>query len=80
MTASQLIAALPSGRPPRYTKLPDAVWWQAAALFEREAGKVRLRTLCVECRVNHRTAWRMREYLRDAQIFATESLNHSPSS
>ncbi len=71
MTAERLIAAMPGGRPPRGTKLRHTVWWQAAALFDREAGKVLLRTLCAECGVSHRTAWRMRESLRDAaQIVA----------
>ena len=76
MTANPSSDVPPFVQPPRHSKLPREIWSQAAALFDREAGKVRLRVLCAECGVSHRTAWRMREHLRDARQFATERSRH----
>jgi hypothetical protein len=79
MTAARLIAALPGGAPPRGTKLPPETWWRAARLYDSTAGKVRLRALCESCGISHRTAWRLREYLRDADQVAARRETLSPT-
>jgi hypothetical protein len=77
LTAEQMIAVLPGGIPPRGSKLAAPVWRIAATLFERHSGNVRLRMLCSECGVSHRTAWRMRETFRDAaQLVMERRMQH----
>jgi hypothetical protein len=66
MTGEMLIAAFLGGRPPRGTKLAPSVWQQAATLFAEYEGKLTLREIREECGVSHKTAWRIRELLRDA--------------
>lgn len=66
MTGDMLIAAFFQGRPPRRTKLAASVWQHAANIFAESGGRVKLRELCDQCKVSHRTAWRIRDLLRDA--------------
>jgi hypothetical protein len=66
MTGDMLIAAFCEGRPPRRTKLASSVWHHAANLFAEQRGRLKLRVICEECSVSYRTAWRIREMLRDA--------------
>lgn len=72
MSAHQLMARLPGGNPPRYSKVAAAKWRLAAQLFAKSEGRVRLRILCDECGVSHRTAWRIREALRDSAAVLRE--------
>lgn len=62
--------------PPRYTKLSRHAWEQASKLYAAHNGRVTLRTLCVACKVSHRTAWRMREVLRDREQVLRETKRH----
>jgi hypothetical protein len=66
MNAALLIESLPDGRPPRGSKLGASTWYRAADLFAAHDGKVRLRIISEQCHVSHKTAWRLRETLRDA--------------
>jgi predicted transcriptional regulator len=66
MTGDMLIAAFFEGRPPRRTKLALSIWHQAANVFVAQQGRLKLRVICEECGVSYRTAWRIREMLRDA--------------
>jgi hypothetical protein len=78
MTGHQLIAAFFEGRPPRGTKLAFSVWQQAANLFAANEGCLRLRVICEECGVSYRTAWRIREMLRDtAQVIREQDVRSS---
>lgn len=78
LNAQQLLAHLPGGFPPRYTKLAPSTWRRAAQLFAKRGGTVSLRVLCSECGVSHRTAWRMREALRDSDQILKERRHLGP--
>jgi Homeodomain-like domain len=78
MTGDTLIAAFFEGRPPRCTKLAASVWRQAANLFVESQGRLKLREICEECGVSHRTAWRIRELLRDAAQVVREKEARTP--
>lgn len=78
LTADRLVSALPGGYPPRNSKLDADTWARAATLFAQSRGHIRLRVLCTECGVSHRTAWRMREALRDSAMILQESGGRPP--
>ncbi len=59
--------------PPRYSKLPARAWERASNLYAAHDGRVTLRTLCAVCDVSHRTAWRIREVLRDREKVLREA-------
>jgi hypothetical protein len=64
--AERLLDQLPGGFPQPYSKLQRPTWHCAAQLFAATNGRVKLRELCDACCVSHRTAWRIREALRDS--------------
>ncbi len=81
-----LLVHLTDGFPPRNTKLAPHIWRQAAQHYAASNGRITLRTLCEECCVSHRTAWRIREALRDSEQRLQElrfhnagHSSHSPS-
>lgn len=76
LSAERLLESLPGGFPQRYSKLQRATWHRAARLFAMRNGRVKLRELCDTCRVSHRTAWRIREALRDSAQMMDERQPH----
>jgi hypothetical protein len=74
----RLLDQLPGGFPQPYSKLQRPTWHRAAQLFAASKGRVKLRELCDECRVSHRTAWRIREALRDSARMIEDRPNHPP--
>lgn len=61
-----LLDMLPGGFPQPHSKLRRGTWHRAAQLFAASDGQIKLRELCDACSVSHRTAWRIREALRDS--------------
>lgn len=78
LTAERLLARLPGGFPPPRTKLQGPTWQLAAQLFAASNGRVKLRELCSACRVSHRTAWRIREALRDSAAMIADDARRRP--
>lgn len=78
LTAERLLARLPGGFPPPRTKLQGPTWQLAAQLFAASNGRVKLRELCSACEVSHRTAWRIREALRDSAGIIADEARRSP--
>lgn len=76
--ADSLLDRLPGGFPQPYSKLQRPTWHRAAQLFAASKGRVKLRELCDACRVSHRTAWRIREALRDSARLIEDSHRHAP--
>ncbi len=80
ITAERLLARLPGGFPPPRTKLQEPTWQLAAQMFAASNGRVKLRELCDACQISHRTAWRIREALRDsAGMIADEARRIPPA-
>jgi hypothetical protein len=77
LTAERLLARLPGGFPPPRSKLQVPTWQLAAQLFAASNGRVKLRELCSACRVSHRTAWRLREALRDSAAMIADDARRS---
>jgi hypothetical protein len=75
----RLLDRLPGGFPQPYSKLQRPTWHRAAQLFAASNGRVKLRELCDACRVSHRTAWRIREALRDSARMIEDGTGHAPS-
>jgi hypothetical protein len=53
-------------RRPRNSKLALETWRRAAELVAEHGGNVPLKRIEAACGVSHRTAWRLRNLLRDA--------------
>ncbi|MBD2842619.1 helix-turn-helix domain-containing protein [Erythrobacter rubeus] len=70
--AERLLEMLPGGCPPPYSKLRREVWLRAASLYAANQGGITLRALCAKCGVSHRTAWRIRDALRDSERMIEE--------
>lgn len=78
LTTERLLARLPGGFPPPRTKLQVPIWQLAAQMFAASNGRVKLRELCVACHVSHRTAWRIREALRDSAGMIADDARRRP--
>ncbi len=76
LRAERLLDTLPGGFPQPHSKLQSATWRRAAWLFATRNGRVKLKELCDACSVSHRTAWRIREALRDSAQTLKESPPH----
>jgi hypothetical protein len=74
--AERLLDMMPGGFPQPYSKLGRETWRHAARLFAARGGQVKLRELCDACRISYRTAWRIREALRDSAQVLRESASH----
>jgi hypothetical protein len=79
LTAAKLVALLPGGNPPRHSNLNARTWERAARLFAQSGGRISLKMLGQECGVSHRTAWRMRETLRDSAQMLCENRTQAAS-
>jgi hypothetical protein len=79
IAGERLRGAVGDAFPPRHSKLPRHAWEQASRLYAAHNGRVTLRTLCTVCDVSHRTAWRMREVLRDREQVLREARRDRPA-
>ena len=77
--AERLLDMLPGGFPQPHSKLRSRTWRRAAQLFAAREGQVKLRELCDACSVSHRTAWRIRQALRDSAQTLREMPRHDRS-